>query len=116
MVTSNNDTCHKIDPTQKKFKTDKATIDPRQPPLTKLPPTDQVQTPPSTKYCSWTFDSQSRILLASFQKLEGKVTVTNEDEAFLLKMMERDDITVISENLGRYNVLFCNSLCDHLWL
>ena len=26
MVTSNNDTCHKIDPTQKKFKTDKATI------------------------------------------------------------------------------------------
>lgn len=60
---------------------------------------------PDTGFCQWSFDEPSRVLLAKFlpfkgEKLFGKIMVNPEDERFLLHMMERDDITVISEGLA----------------
>ncbi len=60
---------------------------------------------PDTGFCQWSFDETSRVLLAKFlpfkgEKLFGKIMVNPEDERFLLRMMERDDITVISEGLA----------------
>lgn len=55
---------------------------------------------PSTGYCEWTFDEDSRVLLGKFKidKDHPKV-VTFEDQSFLLRMMERTDIAVVSEGL-----------------
>jgi len=69
-------------------------------PLQKPPPLPEL---PSSKDCIWTFDDASRVLLADFRTPatnSGKVVVTCEDEEYLMKMMERDDITVISEGLA----------------
>ncbi len=60
---------------------------------------------PDTGFCQWSYDKASRVLLAKFlpfkgEKLFGKILVNPEDERFLLRMMERDDITVISEGLA----------------
>jgi len=71
-------------------------------PLPSPPPLPQF---PSTGFCQWTFDETSRVLYAKFEqfrgkKLFGQVMVNPEDECFLLRMMERDDITVISEGLA----------------
>ena len=71
-------------------------------PLPKAPPVPPL---PDTGLCKWSFDKVSRVLLANFcasshaVKAE-QVTVLPEDEQFLLKMMERDDITVISQGLA----------------
>lgn len=72
------------------------------PPLPSPPPLPQF---PSTGFCQWTFDETSRVLHAKFERFKGKklfgqVMVNPEDEGFLLRMMERDDITVISEGLA----------------
>ncbi|KAL7537548.1 hypothetical protein ACHAXR_007900, partial [Thalassiosira sp. AJA248-18] len=69
---------------------------PHAPPLPKLP---------KSNYCTWSFDEKSRVLLANFRDSQyktgkGKIKVAREDEAFLFRMMERDDITVISEGLA----------------
>ena len=71
-------------------------------PLSSPPPLPEF---PNTGFCQWSFDESSRVLLAKFipseeKKVVGKVMVTPEDECFLLRMMERDDITVISEGLA----------------
>jgi len=55
---------------------------------------------PKTGHCQWSYDHKSRVLLANFRSTTGKISVTHEDEAFLFHMMERDDITVISEGLA----------------
>ena len=74
--------------------------------LSPLPPAPPVPSQlPSTGHCNWTFDEETRVLLADFRssanaKAEGRVTVVPEDEAFLLRMMERDDISVVSEGLA----------------
>eukprot|EP00970_Alexandrium_tamarense_P017636 scaffold10310_cov181-Alexandrium_tamarense.AAC.1 len=71
-----------------------------------IPPPPPLPTLPSTGFCAWSFDSDSRVLLANFrdpilaETTKGKVTIVHEDEVFLFKMMERDDITVISEGLA----------------
>ena len=69
--------------------------------LKPLPPSADPPEFPSTGYCTWSFNVDTRVLLANFRANTngGKVSVTREDEEFLLKMMERDDITVISEGL-----------------
>ena len=69
-----------------------------------LPPAAEIPTLPSTGFCKWSFSNSSRVLLAKFCIDDGKVVVTKEDELFLLKMMERPDITVISENLGKLHL------------
>lgn len=68
---------------------------------------------PNTGHCCWSFDATSRVLLAKFQVKEGgNVIVTNEDKLHLLNMMERTDISVISENLGEFycQILYQNHL------
>ncbi len=73
--------------------------------LQPLPSPPSLPEFPNTGFCQWSFDTTSRVLLAKFisteeKKVVGKVMVTPEDERFLLRMMERDDITVISEGLA----------------
>ena len=50
---------------------------------------------PNTGYCKWTYDEKTRVLLAKFEEQ----IINAEDENFLLQMMERDDVTVVSEGL-----------------
>lgn len=68
-------------------------------PLPSAPPLPQ---PPSTGQCRWSYDDESRVLLADFTRCgeAEQIVVTPEDEAFLFQMMERDDITVISDGLA----------------
>ncbi len=62
---------------------------------------DELPTLPKGSYCTWSFDKESRVLLANFRNITSPqpAVITPQDEQFLLKMMERDDITVISEGL-----------------
>ena len=82
--------------------------------LQPLPPTMTLPQLPNTSYCKWSFDEKSRVLLANFRESsyaankEGKIKVGRDDEEFLFKMMERDDITVISEGLA-------DSINSSLW-
>lgn len=55
---------------------------------------------PKTGKCKWTYDKESRVLLADFKQQGNKVEVTRDDEKYLLEMMQRDDITVISDGLA----------------
>ena len=52
---------------------------------------------PQTGHCTWTFDEHSRVVLGSFQNEGETVIVDDEDREFLFDMMERNDITVITE-------------------
>ena len=55
---------------------------------------------PNTKRCQWTYDRQSRVLLGRFKIDPEKPSVLKkDDESFLLEMMERSDIAVVSEGL-----------------
>ena len=82
--------------------------------LRPLPPAMALPQLPNTDYCKWSFDEKSRVLLANFRESsyaankDGKIKVGREDEDFLFKMMERDDITVISEGLA-------DSINSSLW-
>lgn len=67
--------------------------------LKPLPPPPPLLHLPSTSHCTWSFDEDSRVLLANFRPGDGTLHMCREDESFLLRMMERDDVTVISEGL-----------------
>lgn len=68
--------------------------------LRPLPPAFPLPELPKTSFCKWHFDEDCRVLYADFRRPNGgDVVVTEEDEEFLLKMFERDDITVVSEGL-----------------
>lgn len=70
--------------------------------LKPIPPPSPFRQLPNTGKCKWSFDELQRILLADFSasvSAADKFTMDPGDEAFLLDMMERDDITVISEGL-----------------
>ena len=54
---------------------------------------------PNTGKCEWAFDSRSRVLLGRFKIEDRENPVMEEDESFLLNMMERSDIAVVSEGL-----------------
>lgn len=52
---------------------------------------------PKTGKCKWTYDALSRVLKADHSLNKSSPFVMDEDdEKFMLQMMERDDITVIS--------------------
>jgi hypothetical protein len=72
--------------------------------LDAIPPPSPLLQFPMSDHCVWSFDESTRVLLANFSapasKNDREVVITREDEAFLLKMMERDDITLISEGLA----------------
>ena len=59
---------------------------------------DAVDVPKSTESCEWSFDEKSRVLLAKFI-LGSSSSIDPVQKEILLKMMERDDITVVSEGL-----------------
>jgi hypothetical protein len=79
------------------------------PPLPPAPAPGALPPHPKTGQCAWSFDEGSRILTANFasnparQKvlpfMEGMRVIEPRDEEFLLKMMERTDITLIVEGL-----------------
>ena len=54
---------------------------------------------PKTGKCIWTFDHKQRLLLANFNAGSLPNELTSIDEKFLLSMMERTDIVVVSEGL-----------------
>lgn len=71
--------------------------------LNPLPIANPIPASPCTGRCEWIWNPDhssdfSRVLLAKF-KLEDGMEIHPEDEKFLLQMMERDDITFISEGL-----------------
>ena len=68
------------------------------------------QLPDDTSHTTWSFDTTSRVLLAKF-----KGDIKAHEEEILLKMMERDDITVVSEGLidGIDNNLFTFKAIDN---
>ena len=82
--------------------------------LPPLPPAAPMPTLPNTGFCDWSFDEKSRVLFADFRvpscrtaEEEGGggggrrgIKIVREDESFLFTMMERDDITVISQGLA----------------
>jgi hypothetical protein len=55
---------------------------------------------PNTWQCKWSFDKDTRVLLADFRQGNGKVELVEEDERFLYEVMERDDITCIGDGLA----------------
>ena len=61
-----------------------------------LPPDPLLQFP-QTGHCTWTFDEQSRVVLGCFRNEGESVVVHEKDREFLFDMMERNDITVITE-------------------
>ncbi|EJK53773.1 hypothetical protein THAOC_26714, partial [Thalassiosira oceanica] len=66
--------------------------------LKPIPPPHDLPSFPDTGLCTWSFDEDSRVLLADFRDLShqkgGHTEKPHmEDEMFLFRMMERDDIT-----------------------
>jgi len=58
-----------------------------------------VRTAPNTGHCEWTFDRETRVLLA---KCIGKRDLLcEEDESFMMRAMERTDIALVIEGLLR---------------
>jgi hypothetical protein len=65
------------------------------------PPPSPFTELPNTGKCDWTFDEKQRLLLADFSASSNgnNFRMHPTDESFFLEMMERNDITVISEGL-----------------
>ena len=66
--------------------------------------TESIPDLPHTGNCKWTYNEETHVVLANFQKQ----TIKEKDENFLLQMMERDDVTVVIEGL-------VSSLNTKLW-
>jgi len=64
------------------------------PPIPPPPPFSAAMLP-TTGHCEWSWDRESRVLLGKFSQFSMHLI----DHDFLFKMMERDDVTVISEGL-----------------
>ena len=60
-----------------------------------LPPAEKLPEFPNTGKCEWTFNEKSRVVLAKFLTDD----IDDEDRNFLLHMMERTDIALVSEGL-----------------
>ena len=78
-----------------------------------LPPAPPVNLPKSSSlHCDYSFDEVSRVLLIKVRKDEGGDCYYNrlskEDEQYVLRMMERDDVTCVFEG-------FCRNLDKNLW-
>ena len=73
--------------------------------LKAIPPPQDLPSFPDTGLCTWSFDEETRVLLADFRDASRQKGCQIkkphlEDEMFLFRMMERDDITVVSEGLA----------------
>ena len=67
----------------------------------------ELPTAPNTGKCQWSFERSSRVLLAKFS-LGKDEQMHPTDYEYLTKMMERDDLSVVSEGLA-------NDLNPSLW-
>jgi hypothetical protein len=69
--------------------------------MKKIPPPPPLPSPfPNTGRCEWSFDEDSRVMLAKFLVDESShLAMDPVDEKFFLEMLERNDVTVISEGL-----------------
>ena len=76
----------------------KSFVEPGSVKLDPLGETNALPVFPNTGRCEWSFDDTSRVLLAKFS-FDCSDTMHPVDQQFLLQMMERDDVTVISEGL-----------------
>jgi len=65
--------------------------------LAPLKPPPPPPTPPETGKCSWSYDDENRIFLADFRAHDGPMDPI--DTRFMLEVMERDDLTLISDGL-----------------
>lgn len=61
------------------------------------PPLPTEKDFPTNSNATWSIDPHSRVLLGNFTQVHGRVS--KEDLDFLGRMMERDDLTVISEGI-----------------
>ena len=66
--------------------------------LQPIEPPDAIPKCPATSSCKWIFNKESRVLLGKFA-VGSSESIHPEDKMFLLKMMERDDISVVTEGL-----------------
>ena len=78
-----------------------------------LPPAPPVNLPKSSSlHCDYSFDEISRVLLIKLRKKEDGDGYYNhlmeEDKQYILRMMERDDVTCVMEG-------FCQNLNRNLW-
>ena len=72
--------------------------------LRPIPPPPPLPELPTSGTCQWSFDEESRVLLADFSEVDvdessGQLRMDEVDELFFLQMLERNDLTVISEGL-----------------
>ena len=65
--------------------------------LAPLKPPPPPPTPPETGKCSWSYDDENRVFLADFRAHAGPIDPI--DSRFMLEVMERDDLTLISDGL-----------------
>ena len=79
-------------------------------PTNPLPEAIPLRVPefPNTGHCHWSYDPECRVLLANFKVGENTPQLNMEDERFLLCMMERTDVAVVSEGL-------CKGLDPSIW-
>jgi hypothetical protein len=80
--------------------------------LRPIPPPSPMPTLPDSGSCRWTFDENSRVLVADFIRNSPTEPLLMDpiDSKFFFEMLERDDITVISRGL-----LKCSHLDSSLW-
>ena len=80
----------------------------------------ELPTPPNTGKCQWSFERSSRVLLAKFC-LGKEEKMHPADYYYLTKMMERDDLSVVSEGLANnlnpslWNFSFIDGLAGEEW-
>ena len=80
----------------------------------------ELPTPPNTGKCQWSFERSSRVLLAKFS-LGKDEKMHPTDYEYLTKMMERDDLSVVSEGLANdlnpslWNFSFIDGLAREEW-
>ena len=91
----------KIDQEDKNDVVDVSTHEAKYDELLPLPDTPPLPNLSQSSSCEFSFDDSTRVLLAKFKPCPntGKVTINQSDKTSLLQMMERDDVTVISEGL-----------------
>jgi hypothetical protein len=65
--------------------------------LAPLKPPPPPPTPPDTGNCTWTYDTENRLFFADFRGHKGPIDPV--DKRFMFEVMERDDLTLISDGL-----------------
>lgn len=79
--------------------------------LPQIPPPPPVPEAPNTGKCKWSYNEDTRVYLADFSvQDQATFAIDPKDERFMLDVMERDDITLVSQGL-----LDMSALDHNLW-